>query len=184
LRASIPVNTLASEVSEPTASLETLKVLVVDDDQDCRDAMRQALRSLGHSCAIARDGLEAWEMYQAERADVILSDWKMPRMDGLDLCRKVRGDDSNKPYTHFIFITGNKNRADFMEGMDAGADDYVTKPVGIDELGACLEVARRAVIAERQLLTRNACLCRDEACAPCQSRRPRSGETRRRISTR
>jgi DNA-binding response OmpR family regulator len=144
------VNPLASEVIEPRVPAGVLKVLIADDDEDCRDAMRAAVGALGHSCVIACDGLEAWEMYQADRADVILSDWKMPRMDGLRLCQKLRGEDSNKPYTHFIFVTGNKKRADFVDGMRAGADGYVMKPVDIDELGARLDMARRAVMVGRQ----------------------------------
>jgi two-component system chemotaxis response regulator CheY len=127
---------------------EELKVIVADDESDSRHGLELAVSSLGHSCIVARDGLEAWEIHQAERADVILADWNMPRLDGLDLCRRVRMEPC-VPYTHFIFVTGSCDKAHFIEGMHAGADDYITKPVDLDELDARLEVSRRAVLMQR-----------------------------------
>jgi two-component system cell cycle response regulator len=128
---------------------EELRVLVADDDADGRHGLELAVRSLGHSCVVARDGLEAWEMHQADRADVILSDWRMPRLDGIGLCRRVRSELRNA-YTHFIFVTGSSDKAHFIEGMHAGADDYITKPVDLDELEVRLEVSRRVVLAQRR----------------------------------
>ena len=151
-------STLAGEMDLPA---EALKVLIADDDQDCRDTLEDAVRGLGFACITARDGVEAWEMHEAERADVILSDWRMPRMDGLGLCLKVRGDDPIHPYTHFIFITANDDKAHFIDGMHAGADDYIAKPVDVDELRARLEAARRVVMLHRELRARNALLRRD-----------------------
>src|ERR1700722_9389124 len=111
---------------------QSLKVLVAEDDPDCRRELEMAVRLLGHSCTVACDGLEAWEMHRMDRADVILADWNMPRLDGIGLCRRIRrypGDD----YTHFILVTGNADKAHFIEGMHAGADEYITKPVDLDE---------------------------------------------------
>jgi diguanylate cyclase (GGDEF)-like protein len=152
------VNTPQTHVSQPTAPTDALKVLVVEDDADCREALEGAVLSLGHSCSTARDGIEAWERYEADRADVILSDWQMPRMDGFHLCQKVRGDDSNRSYTHFIFITGNADKAHFIHGMRAGADDYIAKPVDLDELEGRLAAAQRIVILQRDLRQRNSSL--------------------------
>jgi two-component system cell cycle response regulator len=144
---------LSMPTKRPTAIAPTeregLKVLVAEDDVGCRQGLELAVRSLGHSCDVARDGLEAWEMHQADRADVILSDWSMPKLDGLELCRRVRLD-PHVPYTHFIFVTGNGDKAHFIEGMRAGADDYITKPVDLDQLAASLEVSRRAVLIQRR----------------------------------
>jgi CheY-like chemotaxis protein len=67
-----------------------LKVLVVDGDPLSRASLQRAVHRLGHECRTANDGLDAWEMLQAERADVVLSDWTMPRMDGVELCRQIR----------------------------------------------------------------------------------------------
>ncbi len=131
-----------------SSARDELKVIIADDEADSRHGLELAVSSLGHSCSVARDGLEAWELHQAERADVILADWSMPRLDGLGLCRRVRLEPC-VPYTHFIFVTGNCDKAHFIEGMHAGADDYITKPVDLDELDARLEVSRRAVLIQR-----------------------------------
>jgi two-component system, cell cycle response regulator len=143
----------------PTAPAGGLRVLIAEDEADSRYGLELAVRSLGYSCAVARDGQEAWEMHQAERADVILADWSMPRLDGLGLCRRVRLD-SRGAYAHFIFVTGNADKAHFIEGMHAGADDYITKPVDLDELDARLEVSRRAVLIQRQGEVRTSALRR------------------------
>jgi diguanylate cyclase (GGDEF)-like protein len=128
---------------------EPLKVLIVDDEAESRQGLEMAVRSLGHACAIARDGLEAWEMFQADRPDVVLADWNMPKLDGIGLCRRIRRE-GRVAYTHFIFVTGKTDKVHFLEGMHAGADDYITKPVDLDELEARLEVSRRAVLIQRR----------------------------------
>jgi diguanylate cyclase (GGDEF)-like protein len=132
----------------PTAP-EPLRVLIADDEPDARHGLELAVRSLGHFCAVARDGLEAWEMHQADPADVILADWNMPELDGIGLCQRVRLD-PRPAYVHFIFVTGKSDKLHFIEGMHAGADDYITKPVDLDELDARLEVSRRAVLIQRR----------------------------------
>ena len=145
----------------PNATPESLKVLVVDDDRDAREVVEHAVRYLGHSCSVAADGLVAWEMHGVDRADIIISDWKMPRMDGLDLCRKVRADDPTLAYTHFIFVTGNGDRMHAAEGMGAGADDYLIKPIDIAQLEMRLAVAQRMLKVQRELRARNIALRRD-----------------------
>jgi diguanylate cyclase (GGDEF)-like protein len=162
---------LTCDASRPVEPAELLRVLVVDDENDCRASLECAVRSLGHSCSTARDGVEAWEKYEADRADVILADWNMPRMDGLDLCHRVRGDDRGRPYTHFIFVTGNDDKAHFIRGMRAGADDYLAKPVDLDELEARLEAARRSVMLHRELRRRNSFLRDDRERAYLEARR-------------
>ena len=157
-------------MTQAAQAAEAMSVLVVDDDEDYREAMEGALLELGYACRGAQDGVDAWEMHAAARADVILSDWTMPRMDGLELCKRVRDDDSRHPYTHFIFVTGNSDKAHFIHGMHAGADDYMAKPVDIDELRARLEVARRVVTLRRQLSEQNAHLRRDSERAHVAAR--------------
>jgi two-component system chemotaxis response regulator CheY len=144
---------------------DRLKVLIAEDDPEAREALEEAVRSLGHACAVAKDGLEAWEMHQANRADVIVADWNMPRLDGIGLCRRLRRLDMQRldqqsAYAHFIFVTGSGDKAHFIEGMRAGADDYITKPIDIDELEARLEVVHRAVLIQRQGEENNSALRR------------------------
>src|SRR5579864_4327974 len=101
-----------------------LKVLVVDHDEAAREALANAVRALGHSCRVAVDGLEAWRIHGRDPADVILSDWKMPGMDGIELCRRTRGAPPDR-CTQFILVTALDERESFLEGMRAGADDFV-----------------------------------------------------------
>ncbi len=138
-----------------------IKVLVVEDDAASREVLTKAVCLFGYACRCARDGLEAWEMHQAEHADVILSDWQMPRMDGLELCRRTRAVSDDDAYTHFIFMTAFKDKEHFLRGMEAGADDYHTKPVDLDELRARLHSASRVVALHRKLEEKNAVLRRD-----------------------
>jgi len=138
-----------------------LKVLVVDDDPASRHGLERAVRFLGHECKGARDGLEAWEMHQAGRADVILSDWEMPRMDGVELCRRTRAAADEGAYTYFIFMTGYDDKEHFLRGMEAGADDYHPKPVDVDELQARLTSAARVISLYRKLAEKNVSLRRD-----------------------
>jgi two-component system chemotaxis response regulator CheY len=138
-----------------------LKVLVVDDDDSARQGLEVAVRLLGYECRSARDGMEAWELHQGEHADVILSDWQMPRMDGIELCRRTRISEGAGPYTYFIFMTSFTDKEHFIRGMDAGADDYHTKPVDLDELRARLASAERVVSLYRKLAEQNAALRRD-----------------------
>jgi diguanylate cyclase (GGDEF)-like protein len=134
---------------------EPLQVIVVDDDPDTREILHDVVWGLGHSCRCACDGSDAWSMHQTKRADLIIADWQMPVMDGLDLCRKVReGEAALAWHTHFILATGRSDRH-FVQGLRAGADEYVTKPIAIDELEARIEAAWRVANVHRQLQSRN-----------------------------
>ena len=154
------MSTVATGEIQPEAPIQAqaLKVLIADDEEECRESLEAAVQCLGHTCSVARDGAEAWAMYEADRADVILSDWGMPRMDGITLCQKIREEDPERPYTHFIFVTGNTDKAHFIRGMHMGADDYISKPVDFDELEARLAAASRVVALQRRLQARNTSL--------------------------
>jgi diguanylate cyclase (GGDEF)-like protein len=136
-------------------------VLIADDDESARGLLEEAVLQLGYDCRTARDGLEAWELHQAWRADIILSDWQMPRMDGLELCRRTRGLAPEFGYTYFILLTGHGDREHFARGIEAGADDYHAKPVDLDELRARLASANRVLLIHRKLAERNTELQRD-----------------------
>jgi DNA-binding response OmpR family regulator len=85
---------------------------------------------MGHEPVVVADGLEAWELIQQEDIRLVISDWMMPRMDGLELCRRIRAQ-SNVP---IIVLSVKAEEGTKVEALDSGADDYVTKPFGIDEL--------------------------------------------------
>ncbi|MBV9279840.1 MAG: response regulator, partial [Chloroflexi bacterium] len=120
-----------------------MKVLIADDDAVARRLMEQAVRACGHETTVARDGVQAWELYEGDRFDVVISDWTMPGMDGMELCRRVRGAGAAHGYTYFIFATSLSDRQHFSTAMASGADDYLTKPFDPLDLRARLTVARR-----------------------------------------
>jgi two-component system cell cycle response regulator len=138
-----------------------LRVLIVDDDADSREMMENVVGVLGHHCVGAKDGVEALAMQAARTVDVILSDWSMPEMNGVELCRRVR-EQKAAEYTCFVFLTSFGDRAHLLEGLRAGADDYLTKPVDLEELEARLLSASRVITKQRGFAERISTL-RDES---------------------
>jgi type IV pilus assembly protein PilB len=128
-----------------------LKVLIAEDDNVSRTVLKKTVEKLGHECLAAEDGLKAWEAYQnTPEVDVIISDWMMPNMDGLELCRRVRGLDRDD-YTFFIYLTALGGKEHLLEGMQAGADEYLTKPLDGEQLRTKLIVASRVTSLHRHM---------------------------------
>jgi len=127
-----------------------MRILVAEDNDASRLILEAALKSLGHDCVLARDGDEAWQLFQAGGADAVISDRMMPGMDGVELCHRIREHDG-AAYTYFIFLTAFDKKAEVVSGMEAGADDYLVKPLDVDELKMRLLVASRVTFLHRQL---------------------------------
>jgi diguanylate cyclase (GGDEF)-like protein len=138
-----------------------LEVIVADDDEDARELLATAMRELRYDVRAARDGAEAWEMHHAQRADIIVSDSRMPNVDGVELCRRVRAGDGETRYTYFVLTSAFGDKPHYLAGLAAGADDYQTKPIDLDELSARLASASRVVALHRRLGEQNARLKRD-----------------------
>ena len=120
-----------------------MKILAVEDDAVSRAVLRKALRRLQHDVVEAADGEEAWEKLQTEPVRVVVSDWMMPRADGLDLCRRVRAR-PGKDYLYFILLTSrDATEENQRAAADAGVDDFLTKPLDLPELWTRLRVAER-----------------------------------------
>jgi sigma-B regulation protein RsbU (phosphoserine phosphatase) len=120
-----------------------VKILAVEDDAVARAILRQALRRLGHEMVEAADGEAAWTLLQAEPVRVVVSDWIMPRADGLELCRKIRAR-TNGDYIYFILLTSrDASEENQTAAADAGVDDFLTKPLDVTELWMRLRVAER-----------------------------------------
>ena len=136
-----------------------MKILVAEDDAVSRTILKRAVEKLGHECLVAEDGREAWEIFCARPCvDVIISDWMMPDVDGLELCRMVREEERGargRAYTYFIFLTALGDREHLLMGLEAGADDYLSKPLDRDELGMRLISADRVTELHRQLAFQN-----------------------------
>jgi diguanylate cyclase (GGDEF)-like protein len=105
----------------------------------------------------AADGEEAWERFSAERFPLVITDWMMPRADGLELCRRIRDASGAAPgpgYTYVILLTAKQQRADLVEGLNAGADDLVPKPFDGAELQVRIRAGERVLALERSLVER------------------------------
>jgi two-component system, cell cycle response regulator len=128
-----------------------LKVLIAEDDTISRMILKRAVEKFGHECLAAEDGEKAWELYQnTEEVDVIISDWMMPGIDGPEFCRRVRAMNTGL-YTFFIFLTSLGDKEHLLEGMQAGADDYLAKPLDREQLQVRLIAASRVNSLHRQL---------------------------------
>jgi DNA-binding response OmpR family regulator len=126
-----------------------MRVLIAEDNPVERRLLRSAVESLGHACLEAADGAEAWGLYQKRGADVLISDWLMPGLDGPELCRRVRAH-GRGAYTYFLFLTGLHEKGNVIAGLQAGADDYLAKPLDVDDLAARLSVAQRVTSLEEE----------------------------------
>lgn len=127
-----------------------VSVLVVDDDPVARAQLSALVRAAGYQVSLAEHGREAWEALQLARIPIVISDWYMPEMDGPELCRRIRAR-RDQPYVYFILVTGRGGKEQYLAGMRAGADDFITKPVDADQLCARLTVAERILGVRREL---------------------------------
>lgn len=121
-----------------------MKILIADDDPVSRMVLVAALRDLGHEIVCAEDGEDAWYRYHNECPRIVVTDWMMPKLDGPGLCRKIRAERRLR-YTYLIMLTAHGGRERFLEGMNAGADDFLTKPVDIGVLHGRIRVAERVL---------------------------------------
>jgi two-component system chemotaxis response regulator CheY len=126
------------------------RVLVVEDDAFLRRVLCSTLREAGHEVVEAEDGAQAWERLQRDPVPMVIADWIMPGLDGPDLVRRIRAADW-PGYTYVILLTVRGEKRDVVEGLNAGADDYLTKPFHPDELLARMGVGRRILDLEARL---------------------------------
>jgi two-component system, cell cycle response regulator len=135
--------------------LAGLKVLIADDEPVSRLMLQRAVQGCGHDANVVANGAEALQVVQTSEFDVVITDWVMPFMDGLELCRRVR-ERSDASYTYIIVLTALGDKAHFLEGMEAGADDYLAKPFDTEELRARLIAAARVMDLHQRLARQNA----------------------------
>ena len=136
-----------------------MRVLVAEDDTSSRLILEAAIRPLGHECVAVANGTQAWELFERSHIDAIISDRVMPGLNGIELCRRVRAS-GRHTYTYFIFLTVLDEKPQIITGMEAGADDYLVKPLDPDELKMRLLVAERVTALHGQLSRQSAELAR------------------------
>lgn len=127
-----------------------MNILLVDDDAVCRMTLRAALKKLGHDPTVACDANEALDLFNPSRHRVIISDLLMPGIDGLEFCRRIRAA-NDIHYTWFILLTMVEGKLNYLQGMKAGADDFITKPFDTEMLAARLVVADRVLSLQSQV---------------------------------
>jgi two-component system, NtrC family, sensor kinase len=131
-----------------------MKVLVADDEAISRKLLANYLQKWGHEVVVAENGAEAWELFCQDRFPIVLSDWMMPELDGLELIRRIRAHDV-AGYVYVILLTAKAQKEDVVEGMEAGADDFVAKPFDRDELRVRLWEGERMIQLHQTLAERN-----------------------------
>ena len=129
-----------------------MKVLIAEDDLVSSRLLETYLDKWGYDVLATGDGNEAWEAIQdPEAPSLVISDWMMPNMDGLALCRKIR-QMKRSGYVYFIILTTKVRKEDLIEGLEAGADDFLTKPFNKDELRYRVKIGERIIELERRIL--------------------------------
>jgi two-component system chemotaxis response regulator CheY len=134
-----------------------VKILLVDDDPVSREILAHELTAAGHQCTTADDGQRAWEMYLRTQPQIIISDRVMPGLDGLDLCRRIRSQ-MGTHYCYFILLSSLSEKSQIRYGLLNGADDYLSKPVDIEDLHVKLIVAMRIVSLHERLIAQKQAL--------------------------
>lgn len=133
----------------------SMNILIVEDARDQRMMLSVVLRKKGHTVLEAENGVEALAVLKEHpEVRIIISDWMMPEMDGLELVQSVRGSDLGR-YVYFILLTGKTDHEAVVEGMNQGADDFLSKPVNFDELDARLKAGIRIIELEKTLEQKN-----------------------------
>lgn len=139
-----------SRHQEPTQSAQ--RVLVAEDDPIFRRVLERQLNNWGYEAIVVQDGGEAWEiLQQSNPPDLLILDWMMPGIDGLELCRRIRQKQSDR-YQYVLLLTGKDEKEDVIEGLNSGADDYLTKPFDIGELRARLRTGKRILALQTELI--------------------------------
>jgi diguanylate cyclase (GGDEF)-like protein len=131
-----------------------VRILIAEDDPVSSRVLAATLMKWGHEVVVTGNGLEAWQVLRGENPPLLaILDWMMPGMDGLEVCRKVRHETANSP-TYLILLTAKSRKEDLIEGFEAGADDFLTKPFDRHELRVRLQVGARVVELQRSLAER------------------------------
>lgn len=144
-----------------------MKILVADDSRVSRNLLRSILEELDFEVLVAENGLEAWNTYQREEIPLLISDWEMPEMDGLELCRNVRAAAAIRPgYTYIMMVTALDGLKNFVTGMAAGADDFIVKPFEPEMLRCRIRVAQRVLATRNDLRALAAAL---PFCGACET---------------
>jgi diguanylate cyclase (GGDEF)-like protein len=133
---------------------DNFPILIAEDDAVTRMLLKKTLIKEGHEVVSVENGQKAFDLFQKRFFPIILTDWMMPEMDGLELCRVIRQKE-NPGYVFIVLLTAKDSQDDIITGLEAGADEYLTKPFNRTELFARLNTGRRFLEQERDLRQAN-----------------------------
>lgn len=131
-----------------------MRILIAEDERITRLTLSRQLAGWGHEVTVAEDGHDAWERFAAGEFDIVITDWEMPRVSGVELVQRIRAA-PRAVYTYVIILTSRQEKADIVSGIEAGADDFVSKPFDRDELRVRLLAGERILTLERALNKQN-----------------------------
>ncbi|HZJ84755.1 MAG TPA: diguanylate cyclase [Syntrophomonadaceae bacterium] len=129
-----------------------MRILIAEDEPISRILLEDALKKWGYEVIVTKNGEEAWNILQQENSpNLVILDWVMPGIDGIEVCRRVRKKD-NKSYVYIILLTARNRQEDIIAGLDAGVDDYIIKPFFDEELKYRLKIGERIIELEQRIL--------------------------------
>ena len=149
-----------------------MRILIADDDPTASLILKTVLEKLGHEVRETLDGRQAWAAYKEEDHRMLILDWMMPELDGLEVCERIRAE-NRTPYTYILMLTSLEGRGRYLEAMRAGADDFINKPADPDELEARLVVADRILRLQAEVKTLESLL---PICSYCKMIRDTEGK--------
>ncbi len=127
-------------------------VLIAEDDPVFRRILQRCLQSWNYQVRACENGLDAWNVLQQQHApQMAILDWMMPGMNGIEMCRRIRTRQQD-PYRYVLLLTAKDDKHDVVQGLDAGADDYLTKPFDVDELHARVRAGKRILGLQNELI--------------------------------
>jgi diguanylate cyclase (GGDEF)-like protein len=143
-----------AQTATPVSDAEPVQsksVLIVEDSAVYRNMLASCLREWGYDVSVAEDGLQAWEMVQSGNVpNLLIIDWMLPGLDGIELCRRIRNRQT-EPYPYVLLLSAQEKKQNLIDGLNAGADDYLTKPFDVNELRARLRSGMRILSLQEQL---------------------------------
>jgi sigma-B regulation protein RsbU (phosphoserine phosphatase) len=156
----------------PETGRQEMKILIAEDDPASGRLLSSSLKKLGYDVILAPNGRDAWYSFLSERPRIVVTDWMMPIVDGIELCSKIRAE-GRPQYTYVILLTALSGKDRFMEGMRAGADDFITKPFDLEALRVRLRVAERILGLQQRVTTLKGLL---PICSYCRRIRDDEGK--------
>ena len=131
-----------------------MQILIAEDDKTSRSILSAILKKLGYETVAVEDGTAAWNIMQTPDApQIVILDWEMPGFDGATLCRKLKEQERKEPL-YLILLTSRGDTSDVVHGLEAGADDYITKPYNNAELQARVKVGCRMIALQNEMRER------------------------------